>query len=180
MAREHATVLGHVLYHRVSLVAILSHDQLAAIKQKHFSIQKTEIGEFEQVLGTVLEELKDWKDKKELQIGLVYRYGRNKSGVIEKESAATKIIPAMITHSDKTLGSRSVSLIEILTSSNSTERLLNAQATKNKINPIVAVRRDIRARWRCYKKDCDSQNYPEPACYINESKDARRHYSITP
>lgn len=168
-AREHATSLGHVTCHRVSLVATPSHGSLAAAKQKHFSVPKTGPGEYRQVLNTILEELLDWKHK-ELQLGLVYRIARNKSGVVEKEPAATKTIPAIITHSGRTQGSRSMSLIDIPTSSTPTGRLLNAQAAEDENDPALAVRRDIRARWKCVKKDCDGQDYPEPACYINYIK----------
>lgn len=73
-----------------------------------------------------------------------------------------------------------MSIADIPTALNPTGRLLNAQAVEDEINPVVIVRRDIRARWKCHKKDCDSQNYPEPTCYVNESKDLRRHYPITP
>lgn len=148
-ARDHATSLGHVTCHRVSLVATPSYDSLAVIKQKHFSIAKTDPEDYCQVLGTILDGLLDWKDKKELQLGLIYRYARNKSGVIEKESAATKTVPAIISHSGRTLGSRSMSLIDIPTCSNPTGRLLDAQAVEDENNLALAVRRNIQARWRC-------------------------------
>lgn len=179
-ARDHATSLGHVTCHRVSLVATPSYGSLAVTKQKHFSIAKTGPEDYRQVLGTILDELLDWKDKKELQLGLIYRYARNKSGVIEKESAATKTVPAIISHSGRTLGSRSMSLIDIPTISNPTGRLLNAQAVEDENNPALAVRPNIQARWRCHRKDCDSQNYPEPVCYIDFAKDAQKHYPVTP
>lgn len=179
-AREYASSFGHISYYRLSLVATPSYGSLAATKQKHFSIPKTEGGEYRQTLKTILQELLDWKDKKELQIDLVYRYARNKSGVIDKEPAAVKTTATIITHSGRTQSSRNMSIADIPTALNPTGRLLNAQAVEDEINPVVIVRRDIRARWKCHKKDCDSQNYPEPTCYVNESKDLRRHYPITP
>lgn len=141
---------------------------------------KTDPEEYQELLNMIFDELMDWKDKKELQLGLIYRYACNQSGVIEKEPAATKAVPAIITHSGRTQGSRSIGLIDVLTSSNLTGRLLNAQAVEDKMNFVFAVRREIRARWKCIKKDCEAQDYPEPACYINLAKDPRKHYLLTP
>ena len=141
---------------------------------------KTDPEEYQELLNMIFDELIDWKDKKELQLGLIYCYARNQSGVIEKEPAATKAVPAIITHSGRTQGSRSIGLIDVPTSSNLTGRLLNAQAVEDKMNFVFAVRREIRARWKCIKKDCEAQDYPEPACYINLAKDPRKHYLLTP
>lgn len=85
-------------------------------------------------------------------------------------------MPTIITHSGRNQDSRSISLTEVPTSSNPTGRLLSAQAEDDVVNPAIAVRRDIRARWKCTQLDCESQTQPEPACY---SKDARRLYPIT-
>lgn len=60
---------------------------LSAAKTKNFNIANSDSGEHRQVMGMAIEELMDWKHKKELQIGLVDRYARNRSGIIEKEPA---------------------------------------------------------------------------------------------
>ena len=138
--------------HRVSLVATLSNGALATAKQKHFSLQKTDRGEYEQVLSTVLDELLDWKYKKELQLGPIHRHAWNKSGVMEKEPATIKTVPTMIAHSGRALNARSMGLTEVLTGSNPTGRLLSVQVAEDEINPIIAVRRDIRARWNVTRR----------------------------
>ena len=106
----------------------------------------------------VLQELLDWEYKKELQIGLVYRYACTSTGIIEKEPVIAKTISAMITHSGRSQASRSIGLTEVLTSSNPIERLLSAQAAEDVANPSLTIRREIRARWRCTQSDCDSQS----------------------
>lgn len=58
-AREHTTSLGHISCHRVSLVATPSYGSLAATEQKHFSIPKTDGGEYRRVIETILQELLD-------------------------------------------------------------------------------------------------------------------------
>ena len=64
-----------------------SHGSLSAAKTKHFNIANTDSGEHRQVMGMAIEELMDWKHKKELQIGRVDGYAPNRSGIIEKEPA---------------------------------------------------------------------------------------------
>lgn len=86
-APEKVTELGYVSCHRVSLVMTSSHGSLSAAKTKHFNIASTDSGEHRQVMGMAIEELMDCKHKKEVQIGLIYRYARNRSGIIEKEPA---------------------------------------------------------------------------------------------
>ena len=91
----------------------------------------------------IFNELMDWKDKKELQLGMIYRYACNQSGIIEKEPAATKSISVIITHSRRTQGSRSIGLVNVPMSSSLTGRLLNAQAVEDEMNPVLAVRHEI-------------------------------------
>ena len=143
-AHEKASELGHVSCHRVSLVMTLSDGSLSAAKTKHFNIANTDSGEHRQVMGMAIEELMDWKHKKELQISLVYRYARNRSGIIEKEPAPVKTTPTIITHSGRNQDSRSISLTEVPTSSNPTGRLLSAHAEEDVVNPAIAVRRTSR------------------------------------
>ena len=107
---------------------------------------------------------------------MIYRYARNKSGVIKKKFIIIKIISIIITHSDKILNNKFINLVEILISSNFIERLFNVQIAENKINFVIIIKRDIRARWKCVKKNYNNQDYFESICYI---KDSRKHYFIS-
>ena len=49
-------------------------------------------------------------------------------------------------YNDKTLNNKFINLVEILINSNFIKRLLNVQIAKNKINFIIVIKRDIRAR----------------------------------
>ena len=103
-----------------------------------------------------------------LQIDLVYRFASNRTGVIDRAPAAVETEPTMITHSGRTQGSRSIRISEVPTGSYPTGRLLNAQAVEDDMNPVVAVGRDIRTRWRCFKANCASQGNAEPAYYVKD------------
>ena len=84
---------------------------------------------------------------------MIYRYVYNKSDVIKKKSIAVKTILIIITYNDKILNNKFISLVEILISSNLIEWLLSVQIAENKINFIIIIKRDIRARWKCVKKN---------------------------
>ena len=127
-------------------------------------------------MSTIFKKLLNWKYKKKLQFDLIYRYVYNKSDVIEKKSAAVKTVLIIIIHSDKTLNNRFISFVEISTNSNLIERLFNVQTAENKINFIIVIKRDIRARWKCVKKNYNNQNYFESTYYI---KDSRKYYFIS-
>ena len=150
-----------------------SHGSLVAAKQKQFNIPKTCHDDHRHFLSTILEELLGWRPKKELQIGLVYRYARTKSGVIEKEPTAVQ----NNTYNHRNQGKRALHITEFATSSNPTGRLLSAQTAEDDINPVLTTRRDIWNHWKCMQKDCEINDDPEPVCYV---KDSRRHYPIAP
>ena len=107
---------------------------------------------------------------------MIYRYVYNKSDVIKKKFAAIKTILIIIIYNDKTLNNKFINLVEILINSNFIERLLSVQTAKNKINFIIVIKRNIRVRWKCVKKNYNNQNYFESICYI---KDSRKHYFIS-
>ena len=127
-------------------------------------------------MNTVFEELLNWKHRKKLQFNLIYRYAHNKSDVIKKKPAVVKTVFIIIIHSDKILNNRFIGLVEVSTNSNLIERLFNVQVAENKINLIIVVKRDIRARWKCVKKNYNNQDYFESICYI---KNSRKHYFIS-
>ena len=104
-------------------------------------------------MSTIFEELLNWKHKKKLQFDLIYRYIYNKFNVIEKKFAAVKTIFIIIIYNDKILNNKFINLVEVLISSNFIKRLFNVQIAKNKINFVIVIKRDIRAHWKCVKKN---------------------------
>ena len=74
------------------------------------------------------------------------------------------------------MNNKFINLVEVLISSNLIKRLFNVQVAKNEINFIIVIKRDIRARWKCVKKNYNNQDYLKSTCYI---KDSRKYYLIS-
>ena len=73
--------------------------------------------------------------------------------LLKKKLVAVKTIFIIIIHNDKTLNIKFINFIEVLINSNLIKRLFNVQTAKNKINSIIVIKRDIRVRWKCVKKN---------------------------